>query len=386
MTRARADRPTQRLATAITIAVAFACAVRAPSAQQPKKPPSTKTEHRFATDAELNVETREAVNRALDWLARSANRDGSFGEPKARIAVTSIAALSFMAGGSTANRGPYRREVSRAVRYLMNHVSTHPDRRGYIAIPEDNESRMHGHGFATLALVEALGTYGQGDAGKFKQLKDAVISAIRLIERTQSEAGGWYYHPVADGNHEGSITVCMLQALRAANNAGIYVKKHVVERAIHYIKESAEKRDGVLTGRYKYSLTESQTSYALTAAAVSTLHMCGIYDSDYVRLGLQHMEKEVDDHLSQGAFYYYGLLYASQAYFQVGGSTWRKYFPKIRDSILDNRVSKIQDPPNAGAFAPHHPSQEGEYSLVYATAMATLTLQIPYRFLPIFQK
>jgi hypothetical protein len=361
----------------------------APAAAQRLTPPTTTsaTDKKFSTADEITPEMRTAVDRALKWLADRANQDGSFGPPKARIAVTSVAALSFMASGSTADRGPYQREVHRAIKYLIDHVSRNPRHRGYIYLAEDRDSRMHGHGYATLALAEALGTYGGGNPEKFAALKRAVEAAIRLIERTQSDAGGWYYHPENDGNHEGSITVCMLQALRAARNAGIAVKKRVIDKAIRYIEKSAERRSGVLTGAFQYSLVDSQTSFALTAAAVSTLHMCGQYDTALVRLGLAHMERELDQHLIQGQFYYYGLLYASQAYFQAGGRHWQKHFPRIRDSVLKNRIQEDEEEPrNVGAFDIHLPSEEREYGVVYATAMATLTLQIPYRFLPIFQK
>lgn len=358
------------------------------AAQRPPTPPATsKGGETFSTERDITPKMRAAVKRALAWLAKRANQDGSFGPPKARIAVTAVAALSFMAGGSTACRGPFQREVSRAVRYLINHVSTEERNRGYIYLAEDNDSRMHGHGFATLALAEALGTYGAGDARRRDELLRALEAAVRLIERTQSEAGGWYYHPENDGNHEGSITVCMLQALRAARNAGVGVKKRVVDRAVRYIESSAERRAGALTGAFRYSLVDNQTSFALTAAAVSTLHMCGQYDSPYVRLGLAHMDSELGQHLAQGQFYYYGVLYASQAYFQIGGAAWRKNFPRIRDAMMENFVPSSEEEPHlVGAFDVHVPSSEVEYGTVYATAMATLTLQIPYRFLPIFQK
>jgi hypothetical protein len=63
-------------------------------------------------------------------------------------------------------------------------------------------SRMHGHGFATLALAEAYGM-----APRNERLKQALTAAVGVIERSQSPEGGWYYfpHPV---NHEGSVTVC----------------------------------------------------------------------------------------------------------------------------------------------------------------------------------
>src|SRR3954468_14035686 len=57
----------------------------------------------------MTPDTDQAIQKGLGWLARSQNADGSFGSGTYRgnIAVTSLAGLAFMAGGSSPGRGPH---------------------------------------------------------------------------------------------------------------------------------------------------------------------------------------------------------------------------------------------------------------------------------------
>ena len=73
-------------------------------------------------------------------------------------------------------------------------------------------------------------------------------------------------------------------------------------------------------------------------------------------------------------FYYYGHYYAMQAFFVAGGSHWRTYFVKMRTELLANQRRDGSWPCDTGP---------GE---AFSTAVATLILQIPYQYLPIFQR
>lgn len=70
--------------------------------------------------------------------------------------------------------------------------------------------------------------------------------------------------------------------------------------------------------------------------------------------------------------YFYAHYYAVQGMFQAGGEYWAKWFPKVRDELVrgQNRNGSWKD-----LVGPN-----------YATAMATIILQIPYRYLPIFER
>ena len=74
-----------------------------------------------------------------------------------------------------------------------------------------------------------------------------------------------------------------------------------------------------------------------------------------------------------GAHYYYGQYYAVQAMFLAGGRYWQLWFPDVRHHMLGIQQADGRWPS----------SKHGDH---YATAMALITLQVPNRFLPIFQR
>ena len=92
-----------------------------------------------------------------------------------------------------------------------------------------------------------------------KELKNALNKAVQIIQKGPTGLGGWGYVPDDLTWDEGSTTVCCLQALRAASDAGIVVEKKYIQKAIDYLYKSADVRpftvDGVeLKGyTFKYS-------------------------------------------------------------------------------------------------------------------------------------
>ena len=86
-------------------------------------------------------------------------------------------------------------------------------------------------------------------------------------------------------------------ALRAANNAGIHVPKSVVDRAIDYVKNSYNHRNGA----FNYQIEEgpggrrqmTRYSFALTAAGVTALYGAGVYDDAHLEAGLGYMKQNL---------------------------------------------------------------------------------------------
>jgi hypothetical protein len=70
----------------------------------------------------ITPETQTAINQGLVYLANRQNADGSFGTGNYRgnVAVTSLAGLAFMAGGSQPGRGEYGDVVTRALTYVLD--------------------------------------------------------------------------------------------------------------------------------------------------------------------------------------------------------------------------------------------------------------------------
>ncbi len=330
------------------------------------------------------------VDRALAYLQSQMNPDGSFRsssvESKPTVAVAAMTALAYMAAGYTADDEMGRNfstEIRRCIDWLMSQASQMEDfvdpdgvirRKCYITDSEDNTSQMHGHGYATWALATAYGmTFGQASEHRRQRLLDIVQACVHGIERAQTESGGWGYRP-DDSDHEGSVTVTQIQALRAARDAGLAVDPGVIERAIRYVRLS-QVDSGRLDGGFRYQLKSDKVHFALTAAAVATLNQTGEYDSKSIDRGIEFMLRN-DPILSpsEDLFPWYARMYATQAYFQYKTLRhFREYYPRLVEDLEHS-----QD--RTGSFT------DARYGNVYATASAALTLCIPFTYLPSFQR
>jgi len=320
---------------------------------------------------------KKMVYKGHVFLAGCQNPDGSFSvnpeslgyAKSAPIAVTALTCLSFMAGGNTPARGEFRGRLKKGLSYLLSVCD--PD-TGEFHDDGDTTSKMHGQGFAMLALAEAYGMFITGNRSADRErIGSALRKSVALVSKIQTEVGGWYYDAKFSSEHEGSITICIVEALRAARNAGIHVDKGVIDKAVNYVRRS-QKRDG----SFRYRLNDDNSSYALTAAGVATLNATGEYDSKAVDLGIEYMQKKdpILNLITFERYPHYGRFYASQAYYQFKNlSLWNRWYPRF---IKECKALQYAD----GSY----PNQT--YGSVYSTAMLTLTLQVSFGYLPIFQR
>ena len=147
---------------------------------------------------ETNPQWRDSVERGLEWLAQSQNPDGSFGKGRmsGNAGIVSLCALALMGDGNLPGRGRYGAAVARALEYVLQHVS-----ESGLVSSENMNGPMYGHGFAALFLGEIYGM-SSDDA----RVRDALTRAIRLIENSQNDEGGWRYNPVPD-DADVSVTI-----------------------------------------------------------------------------------------------------------------------------------------------------------------------------------
>ncbi len=313
--------------------------------------------------------TQVAIKKGLDFLAKSQADDGSFthspdgqGYP---MAMTSLAGMAFLANGSTPSRGPYAQNVSRIVEYLINNVQP----SGLITGPtQENGYSMYGHGFAMLFLSSCYGM--ETDDRTRDRMKKIIINAIKLTGSASSN-GGWCYTP--GSGDEGSVTVTQMQGLRAASNAGFTVPKGIIEGGVHYLEMCKAPEGGIC-----YSLSSGGGAHLpISAAAIATLYNAGQYDSKLADSCMAYVRQQFDlekDSFSKGGggHDYYTHLYASQAFYQAGDKYWDKYFPSARDQLL-----KMQS---------GNGSWQGDVGEVFSTSVALIILQLPYKYLPIYQR
>ena len=94
----------------------------------------------------ITPKTDEAIDRGLAYLNAHANREGKFGTGgyTGNVAVTSLAALAFMAAGNLPNRGPYGRVITNALKFILgqeNRGGAHP---GVAHVPLPLQRRVPG--------------------------------------------------------------------------------------------------------------------------------------------------------------------------------------------------------------------------------------------------
>ena len=83
------------------------------------------------------------------------------------------------------------------------------------------------------------------------------------------------------------MTICQINALRAARNAGLYVPKETVDACIRYVKRSQNPDGG-----FRYMLQGIATSeFPRSAAGVVALQSAGEYDSKEVRDGIAYLRQ-----------------------------------------------------------------------------------------------
>jgi len=320
-----------------------------------------------AMDREITPELDDAIGRGLAFLAAAQLDDGSWdgGRFGKNVAITAVASLAMMAEGSTASRGVYADHIRRGLDFVLDSTKEN----GLIAA-EANNGPMYGHGFAALFLGEVYGMTGGGaDSALSGRIHETLVKAVRLIEQTQNEDGGWRYNPVPY-DADVSVTICQIMALRSARNAGIEVSGETIDRAVDYVR-AAQNPDG----GFRYQLSAGSSAWPRTAAGVASLFYAGIYDDDSIDRGLEYlMTTALPGTASpRRSHYFYGQYYAVQSMYLAGGDAWSVWWPAIRAELLDaQRDDGRWDDRSVGP--------------AYGTAMALIVLQMPKRYLPIFQK
>jgi hypothetical protein len=311
---------------------------------------------------EFNDKQRAAVEKGLAALASRQDRDGSFGQSMGKnVGIVSLCAMAFMQAGNLPGRGKYGPVVERA----LNFVLANTQESGLVI--SDQYPPMYGHGFATLFLAEAYGMTGD------ERVKEKLQKAVRLIQKSQNDQGGWRYQPVPV-DADISVTICQIMALRAARDAGIKVEKEVIDKAIQYVRR-CQNSDGGFSYQVNSGGFGGGSGFARTAAGLASLYYAGVSEGKEIDNALKYMNgyrpRGKNSRPDGEGNYFYGHYYAVQAMYLAGGEKWTNWYSAIRDDLIARQNAAT------GLWG-------GDTSDEYGTAMALLILQMPNRYLPVY--
>ena len=182
--------------------------------------------------------------------------------------------------------------------------------------------------------------------------------------------GGWRYEPNSSDS-DLSCSGWALMALRSARLNGAQVPPEAIEKAVLYIKRAYSES----AGNFGYQGATGQSADTLTGAAILCLELCGKHLDPMSLKGAKYLEKMYPRTLATSGQRYYGLYYTAQGLFQIGGPIWRSFAAWMYDTFVPQQRAD-------GSWS----GTGNNGSDAFATAMTVLSLTVPYRMLPIYQR
>ncbi len=371
-----------------------------------------------ATDA-----TEEAVGLALEWLAIHQNDDGRWdggaakqrdgtpiigqqsflahcppGDPcrgecyywEADTAMTALALLAYLGARQTHQEGAYQSVVHRGLEFLLREQLSNGDLRG-----GSRSIGMYCHTMATLALVEAYAIT------RDERLLAPACLAVQFLDQAQyPRAQGWRYTPAAEISRtraqrsqdpiyrphppigDTSILGWVVLVLKTAEESGIQIPVETKRAAAQWLDQVSTGSSGGLAV-YQPSLrydSRRNRDPVMTAEALVCRQFLGVTrrsaTNEATALLLQHLPGTEEFNI----YYWY---YATIAMYREGGPAWEQWNAALRKELL-----KLQrrDGHARGSWGPDRTRYGRLGGRIYTTALATLSLEVYYRYLRVNDK
>jgi hypothetical protein len=330
-----------------------------------------------------NSVTEACVTRGLIWLAKVQKTDGSWeidGGHKSKVAGTGIALLPFLAAGQThkggvSNEGKdsskYTKNVLAGINYLLK-----------IQRPSGDfgTQNMYDHAIATIAVCEAYGMT------KDPKILPMAQNAINFIVKAQHSGGGWRYSPGQPGDT--SVTGWQVQALTSAVRAQhIKVPKEAFTRVSNYLA-SVEGGSGASAGK-TYGYTEKAGSASMTAVGLLCREYLG-WGPRKLAAGVETLKakppKKRNMPTDPQAFDIYYYYYATQVMHNYGGEDWAAWNLDMREWLIGLQNKGDEKAPNYGSWNQDQSHTGSAGGRLVTTALSLLTLEVYYRYLPLYRR
>jgi len=315
-------------------------------------------------------ETEGAIRGSLDWLTRHQEPDGRWscekhgGQGGHDVAATALALLCYYGWGMKHNvECEYFAPVKNGLTWLLAQVK--PD--GDIRTGNSNNG-MYDQGIAGMTLCEAYGI------SRDPALLAPASNVVAFIARAQNKDGGWRYQPGAQDS-DLSVFGWQFMALHSARTAGIPVSSNTLEKANAWLNRVS---GGQFGGIYGYQGPNQSDKPAMSA--------CGMFCRQLQKVA------PTEDRMKETAgllrtrplpgnnvdFYY--MYYATLALYQHQGEVWEDWNKRLKGALppLQRKTGS-----ESGSWDPQG-QFGGQMGRCVTTAMGALSLEVYYRFLPMY--
>ncbi len=321
-------------------------------------------------------ETEQAVQRALDWLARHQSPDGRWDSDgfddhcgqcagatdiDSDIALTGLSLLCFLGADHThLKNGPYQQVIQSGLDFLLRHQEANGDLR--------QGETMYSHGIATIALSEAYAMTSDG------LLRKPVQRAIDFIVVSRNRTvGGWRYDPGQVGDT--SVLGWQVLAMKSARRSGFDVPEQAMNNARIWLSRiSSAARPGLCAYQPGMRPTAPMTAEALFVREV----LGADRNAEEVVNAAEFISDELPSWARDANTYYW--YYGTLALFQRQGEQWTRWNDRLKRELLKMQSDRGR---SAGSWPVEDKwSQIG--GRVYQTAICCLSLEVYYRYLPVY--
>ena len=297
------------------------------------------------------------------------------------VGVTGLCLLAFLGDGHTTQRGQYREQVTRGIKWLTEQQ----DETGMLGERIGKEF-LYDHGIAALALNEAY------YFSKSPLLRGPAQKATNFISRARNPYGAWRYEVPPDGDNDTSVTGWMVFALKSAEEAKLKVDESAFEGAMSWIDEVTDRG----TGRVGYNAVGSRSSRVTgindhyptdtTECMTAVGLLCRFFMGQdpktddimtkHAELLLRALPEWDPDGMSNDVYYWY---YGTYAMYQMGGHQsryWNPWNAAMKKAVLD---SQVKGGHQNGSWDPIGPWGYAG-GRVYSTASLVLCLEVYFRY------
>ncbi len=343
--------------------------------------------------------TESAVEAALRWLARHQEADGHWAitkwggkHEKSVVGITGAALLAFLGAGHTSKAGKFRDNVHRAQNWLVARLEKEAAQKGKGVKYGWFYTDMYQQGMGTLALAEAYGMT------KNPYLKKPAQAAVDYIIEAQGSYEAWTYanKKGRKGRNDTSVSGWQVMALKSAKIAGLKVDHTAFQGAMNWLNAATDPA----TGKCSYASSQKMRgngSMAMCAAGMlmrqfmgtpRTAPIMGKAGATLSRF-VPKWDEKAGMYSATGTNFYY-WYYGTLCMFQMGGKDWEAWNKALKPTLVDNQ--RRGGPMNGsvndvdGSWNPVGGGGVPAGGRAFSTALGALSLEVYYRYLPMYSK
>ena len=222
---------------------------------------------------------------------------------------------------------------------------------------------MYAQGLSAIALCEAYAMSGDENLRPFAE------HAIRFILYAQDKkGGGWRYSPGEPGDT--TMHGWQLMALKSASLAGISVPSPAWQLAGEFL-DSVQADNGAAYG-YR---TPQRLQTTSAVGLLCRMYMGWDREREALARGISRLDK-----IGPSPTNMYYNYYATQVMHHYGGEPWQRWNAKMREHLIATQ-GKVGHEGGSWHFDDQHGNVGGR---LYNTAMSVMTLEVYYRYMPLY--